>query len=134
MNKKDFFDGLSLPRNKELMRIYNDLGMVEQLGSGVPRILKVYSKDCFEFSDNFIRMIFPIKSSLKDTHLGDLSQKMSEKIVALIKMNLFVSMATMAQIIGKSSRTIEREIAKLKKSNRVKRIGSDKGGHWEIID
>ena len=41
------------------MRIYKDLGMVEQLGSGVPRILQAYNKDCFKFSENYLRMIFP---------------------------------------------------------------------------
>ncbi len=59
MTQKDFLDGLSLPRNKELIRIYKDLGMVEQLGSGVPRILQAYAKDCFKFSENYLRMIFP---------------------------------------------------------------------------
>jgi ATP-dependent DNA helicase RecG len=59
MTQEDFFDGLSLPRNKELMRIYKDLGMVEQLGSGVPRILQAYNKDCFKFSENYLRMTFP---------------------------------------------------------------------------
>ena len=29
MSKDDFFEGLSQPRNKELMRIFKDLGMVE---------------------------------------------------------------------------------------------------------
>lgn len=60
MTQDDFFDGLSLPRNKELMRIFKDLDMVEQLGSGVPRILQAYSKDCFKFSDNYLRMTFPL--------------------------------------------------------------------------
>lgn len=41
------------------MRIFRDLGLVEQLGSGVPRILDYYTKDCFTFSDNFLRMVFP---------------------------------------------------------------------------
>lgn len=58
MSQEDFFEGLSLPRNKELMRVYKDLGMVEQLGSGVPRILQAYNKDCFKFSENFLRMTF----------------------------------------------------------------------------
>lgn len=44
------------------MRIYKDLGLVEQLGSGVPRILESYSKECFKFSDNFLRMTFPRES------------------------------------------------------------------------
>ena len=62
MTKNDFFEGLSLPRNKELMRIFKDLDMVEQLGSGIPRILQSYSRDCFVFGDSFTRMIFPAKT------------------------------------------------------------------------
>lgn len=64
MTEDDFFDGLSLPRNKELMRVYKDLGLVEQLGSGVPRILQAYSKECFRFSENFLRMSFPASEKL----------------------------------------------------------------------
>ena len=32
---------------------------VEHLGSGIPRILEVYGKKCFSFSENFLRMILP---------------------------------------------------------------------------
>ena len=35
------------------------LGLIEQSCSGVPRILDVYSRECFTFSDNFLRMAFP---------------------------------------------------------------------------
>lgn len=59
LSKNEFFEGFSIPRNKELMRIYKDLDLVEQLGSGIPRILESYNKECFRFSDNFLRMIFP---------------------------------------------------------------------------
>lgn len=34
--------------------------MVEQLGSGVPRILRYYPKDCFHFGDSFFRIIIPL--------------------------------------------------------------------------
>ena len=66
MRQEDFFEGLSLPRNKELMRIYKDLEMVEQLGSGVPRILESYSRECFKFSDNYLRMTFPISDKVTE--------------------------------------------------------------------
>ncbi|WP_282636503.1 Fic family protein [Sphingobacterium thalpophilum] len=59
LNEDDFFDGVSIPRNRELMRVYLDLELVEQLGSGVPRILESYGKECFRFMGNFIRMTFP---------------------------------------------------------------------------
>ncbi|MCK4956905.1 MAG: transcriptional regulator, partial [Candidatus Cloacimonetes bacterium] len=64
LNREEFFQGYSVPRNKELMRIYKDLEMVEQLGSGVPRILTFYDKECFLFSDNFLRMTFPASESV----------------------------------------------------------------------
>lgn len=59
LSKEEFFEGFSVPRNKELMRIFKDLGLVEQLGSGVPRILENYGRECFKFSENFLRMTFP---------------------------------------------------------------------------
>lgn len=34
--------------------------LVEQLDSGVQRILQFYGKECFKFSENFIRMSFPM--------------------------------------------------------------------------
>ena len=59
MTEKEFFEGYSVPRNKELMRVFRDLDLVEHLGSGVPRILRSYGKECFKFTENFLRMIFP---------------------------------------------------------------------------
>jgi ATP-dependent DNA helicase RecG len=59
LSQQEFFEGYSVPRNQEIMRIFKDLGLVEHLGSGVPRILESYDKDCFKFSDNFLRMSFP---------------------------------------------------------------------------
>jgi predicted HTH transcriptional regulator len=64
LTKEEFFSGISIPRNKELMRIYRDVELVESLGSGIPRILKAYGEDCFTFTDNFIRIILPVNSSV----------------------------------------------------------------------
>lgn len=61
MTEKEFFEGYSVPRNKELMRVFRDLDLVEHLGSGIPRILRAYGKDCFRFTENFLRMTFPDK-------------------------------------------------------------------------
>lgn len=41
------------------MRIYKDLDYVEQLGSGVPRILEHYGEEVFRFTKNFLRMVLP---------------------------------------------------------------------------
>ena len=64
MTEKEFFEGYSVPRNKELMRVFRDLDLVEHLGSGVPRILRSYGKECFKFTENFLRMIFPASEQI----------------------------------------------------------------------
>ena len=64
----------------------------------------------------------------------NMSEKMSEKILWLINDNPEISAKELAYIINRSSRTIERAIAKLKKEGRIKRIGPDKGGYWEVIE
>ena len=76
ISKEEFFEGISIPRNKELMRIYRDLELVESLGSGIPRIVSAYGKDCFRFMSNFTRMVFPINPDVLiailpiDSHLS----------------------------------------------------------------
>lgn len=59
LTQAEFFEGYSLPRNKELMRVFRDLEMVEHLGSGLPRITEFYGPDCFRFTENFLRITFP---------------------------------------------------------------------------
>ena len=66
MTKEEFFSGISSPRNKELMRVFRDVDMVESLGSGMKRIMESYSKKIFVFMDNFIRLTIPFHSQ-KDT-------------------------------------------------------------------
>lgn len=59
LTKDDFFAGVSIPRNKELMRIFRDLELVESLGSGMGYIMQKYGRENFVFLDNFIRMTIP---------------------------------------------------------------------------
>jgi ATP-dependent DNA helicase RecG len=65
-SEEEFFMGYCVPQNKELMRIFRDLDLVEQLGSGIPRILKTYSPSNYHFSANFIRVILPFADGFVD--------------------------------------------------------------------
>ena len=67
LSKEEFFEGYSIIRNKELMRIFKDLDLVEQLGSGIPRILQAYTQDSFHFSENFLRVTLPSIESVTQT-------------------------------------------------------------------
>ena len=79
MTEKEFFEGYSVPRNKELMRVFRDLDLVEHLGSGVPRILRSYGKECFKFTENFLRMTFPASEQVTE-QVKDLIKILSEEM------------------------------------------------------
>jgi predicted HTH transcriptional regulator len=59
-------------------QLTKDLDLVEQLGSGIPRILESYGKECFQFSDNFLRMVFP---SLEAVHI----EEKQDLVINLVK-------------------------------------------------
>ena len=66
MTEEEFYLGFSAPRNRELMRIFRDVQLVEHIGSGIPRILKKYDRSIFNFTTNFLRVTFPYPKSVID--------------------------------------------------------------------
>jgi ATP-dependent DNA helicase RecG len=61
------------------------------------------------------------------------SQKTSQKILNLIQQNPDITTLEMADNIGIDRRNITRNIKKLVEGGFIKRVGPDKGGHWEVI-
>ncbi len=77
---------------------------------------------------------FPRPTYLKaDGRLEEARGKASEKILRLVAKNQRITIAELAQAIGVTPRSIERNIKNLQTQGRLKRVGPDKGGHWDII-
>jgi ATP-dependent DNA helicase RecG len=64
---------------------------------------------------------------------GKTPRKTPDRILALLNENPTLSIPELAEEMGKSESAVERAIRKLRQENRLKRIGSAKGGHWEVI-
>jgi Predicted transcriptional regulator containing an HTH domain and an uncharacterized domain shared with the mammalian protein Schlafen len=58
--------------------------------------------------------------------------KTPEAIIALLAADNMLTRPQLAERIGKDIRTIGRALAKLQQAQRIKRVGSDKAGHWEV--
>ena len=78
MSEDEFFNGVSIPRNKELMRIFRDVEMVESLGSGMPRIMQVYGRECFTFMEHFIRFTVPFYKDVTDSVTDNVTDNVTE--------------------------------------------------------
>ena len=60
-------------------------------------------------------------------------QKTAERLLEIVKRNPAVTQVEMMQRLGiKSRNAIQKHIANLKSAGRLRRIGPDKGGHWEV--
>jgi ATP-dependent DNA helicase RecG len=138
--KRELTDKLSLPRNKVIMRIYKDLAMVEQLGSGVPRILKHYPKECFKVSDNFVRMEFPTEGVV-DVEGGQVGGSIGGQVDALpdrkkevlgyIIENPTISRKQLSLKMGINESAVQKHIEALKKKHIIVRE-SETTGSWKV--
>lgn len=155
MNQEDFFNGVSNPRNKELMRVFRDVELVESLGTGLQRVLKVYGKECFVFMDHFTRVVIPYawlpgeenhpektlptqKTTQKtgshpENHPTNRAYKQALIIEQLTK-NPKLSRRQLGEILGLSADSVKWYIQQLQESGYIRHVGPDKGGHWEIIE
>ena len=61
------------------------------------------------------------------------SRKTSQKILSLLRSDPEVTIAGMCDRLGLSDRAIKNQLAKLKEQGKIRRVGPDKGGHWEIL-
>ncbi|MEA3544535.1 MAG: DeoR family transcriptional regulator [Thermodesulfobacteriota bacterium] len=55
-------------------------------------------------------------------------------LLNVIKADPTADYPMLAQTLGVSEATIKRNIQKLKQQNRMRRVGSKKTGHWEVIE
>ena len=53
--------------------------------------------------------------------------------VKMIKENPIITLDELAEAIGKSRRTVARQIKQLQEDGVIRRVGSDKTGYWEVI-
>ena len=118
--------------------------MVEQLGSGVPGILQSYSRNCFNFSQNFLKMAFPKESDETeggstggpmggpiDGPMGYLTDRQKE-ILSFIKKDTRLTIRKLAKFLNINVSQVQDHIALLKEKGIIVRIGGTRG-YWKIL-
>ena len=147
LSEEEFFAGRSIPRNRELMRIFYDMDWVEQLGSGMNRILRTYSKDIFTISEHFMEVTFRFADAVQNVAVkdkGNASPQLTERQRDILKyiqekkredvaVNVAVNTQQIADKFKVDRRTIQRDLKVLISRNLIYWSGSAKNGHWEIV-
>lgn len=149
LSQEEFLEGVTAPRNKELIRVFKDVDLIENIGSGVLRILDAYDKSCFKFMEHFLRVSFKYKENpfeydsknkvstddtINDTLNGTIKlTKNEQQILNLIINNNQITREEIVNETNLSDRTISRAIKHLQEVKIIEREGSKKTGSWKIL-
>jgi ATP-dependent DNA helicase RecG len=129
---------ISHVRNKKIAAMFKEIGIIEQYGSGISRVIKAFSNDRlapprFEnFQHGFKVTVFNQKINVIENVIENHPGK-ETRIINMISQNGRISIASIAKTLGISERTAHRYIKILQNKHKIRRIGSDKGGNWEVI-
>ena len=141
----DIEDVSSERRNPVLANVMAQLDYMEKRGSGLTRICnetkaldgyKDELKPVFKSTPTQFQTI--IYATTDSQNVGDLSEGQLPdrqlKILKMIQASPTISAKKMSEALSVSPRTIERDIASLKKMGILHRQGKDNDGVWVIMD
>ena len=74
------------------------------------------------------------KKSGKKKVVGKSGKKTIDRVWSLLQKCPQSTFADMVRVLGITRSTIQKHIANLKAAGRLRRVGPDKGGHWEVIE
>ena len=75
-----------------------------------------------------------LKLFIKNVSQDSVKPTSRERIINLIKNNPKHTAKTLASCLGLSVHAVRKQIVILKEEKRLKRIGPDNGGHWQVIE
>ena len=130
---EDFYIGISHPINRQLQKIMGQLGIVEQTGHGVPEIVKKYGKEAFNITENHIvvTLKFPFNMTNKQSDISSLTLS-QKKVLLAISNQPTITVNELSKIVDLGNSRINTIIKELKNLGKIKRIGSNKNGYWEV--
>ena len=125
----------SKPYNPDIANAFFRAGLIEAWGRGIQKINSECQRAGLpvpEFRYDFSGFYLEFKLSNYNVP-EETSVKTSVKIVEAIKSNDRITIPELAEIIGVTTRSIERNIQTLQQDGKLIRIGPDKGGYWKVI-
>ena len=135
--KPEDFGKKSVLRNPNIANLLHRAGYIEKMGTGINKMKNLISKAGlppikFEF-DNFFTVTFTRTKKVTERVTKKVTEN-QRKILNNIKENSNITTQELSKKVGISDRKIKDNIKKLKENNLLKRIGSPRGGYWEVVE
>jgi len=158
-NLKDFNIRSRFYRNRRIGEFLKELDLAEGRNTGIGKIVRAMRGNGSpppEFYNpetrSFMTVILPIHTAFKAEAEERISphpaktmekslegtrektrEKTGEKILRYLAENPAATQNDIVAVIGISVKGVEWNLKTLKESGRLRRVGPDKGGHWEVV-
>ena len=117
-DKEDYIKALIETREQDNLQIFRDF-MSEKMVKNLNNEIELYLQSTEETEE---------ESKIS----REKKPKSREKILELLAENPFLTISGLSAAVGIGTKAIEKQLARLKAEGRLKRVGPDKGGHWEL--
>lgn len=139
LTEDQFYMGFSKPRNKQLMKIFSQLNIVEHTGHGIPIIISKYGKEAFDIQSNYILVTIPFNEEVMQTtniannsttiDINDIEKTILEELIK----NPTLNADKLSEMINKSKRTMERYLKSLQERGYIVRENLYQNSIWKVI-
>ena len=119
-DKEDYIKALVATREDEDLNIFSDF------------MTSMMERNISSEIESFLKSIEVEDDSINATTDKDTKPKNRDKIISLLSEDGNLSATSIAEIIGISSKAVEKHLARLKADGVIERIGPAKGGKWIV--
>ena len=134
----EIFPNVNDYRNPSIAEVIKVLGYVNRFNRGIARVKVELEENgnqptTFDYDKIGVFGVTVFGTFYEEKAVDITLKKTSEKILGLIINDPNITIKELSEFLGVTSRSIERNMDKLKKQGKIKRIGSNKVGYWKII-
>ena len=141
----------SLPHNPDIANTFFRAGFIESWGRGIEKICNLckeygIAEPEYTVHPNDIMMMFKangtegIKEENKSSKIGPKNKKWPEKwpenaeqIINAVSKDNKITIAKLEEILDIGHTTVKKILSEMQAEGYIRRVGADKGGHWEIV-
>jgi len=94
------------------------------------------ASDCAVFIEFLLERLFEAIAAVSETPVKTRVKtpvKTDAQLLALLRRQPTLTLADAAAHLGKSVSAVERLVRKLREAGRLRHVGPQKGGHWEVL-
>jgi ATP-dependent DNA helicase RecG len=135
----------SKPRNPDIANAFFRSGQIEAWGRGIERIEAASRKagkpaPVFKATPTEVSVTFPFpptsatSATTRVVDVVDVGETQARAVLSALAENPSITQKELAPLVGVTERTISRQIKKLREMGAIQRAGSDRQGHWIIVE